>query len=322
MFLLLFHFRTMELVELPAVSLAYLEFLQPQTCNYCNKFFTDFDQCLRHRRHHAMKIHRYWKGSYQKAVLESMKNRLARKLILSNERIVVNCAKRLSDSDSKIQHKTKRCAKDLHGQNEEKTQCKAQRFGKNTQRPENMVQYKTKNYENDLQRPIFNTQHKIKSNAKEMQRSKKKYGPYPKTHKCRFCEKCFQWESDKMRHEMIHTLEKPFKCSFCDKTFSIAGHRNSHERTHTKEKPYQCRYCKMSFSHTSSKNRHEMTHKNEKPFECRYCNQSFTRLQHKNRHEKSRCKQRKPVFECQFCNKILSSMAWKNKHEKRCTEKE
>ncbi|XP_055378477.1 zinc finger protein 62-like [Condylostylus longicornis] len=50
--------------------------------------------------------------------------------------------------------------------------------------------------------------------------------------KCQFCNKGFKRDSDRKRHERIHTGEKPYKCDICDKAFTQSGTLKGHKRTH------------------------------------------------------------------------------------------
>ncbi|OJI99303.1 hypothetical protein ASPVEDRAFT_163140, partial [Aspergillus versicolor CBS 583.65] len=47
------------------------------------------------------------------------------------------------------------------------------------------------------------------------------------------------------------------RCSHCAREFVRAEHLVRHERIHTKEKPFSCKLCEKSFSRTDLLRRHE-----------------------------------------------------------------
>ena len=61
-----------------------------------------------------------------------------------------------------------------------------------------------------------------------------------KRHSCVSCEKLFKSESALVRHEKVHTGEKPCRCDICYKYFARSDSLKSHQLTHSGLKIYQC----------------------------------------------------------------------------------
>ena len=55
-------------------------------------------------------------------------------------------------------------------------------------------------------------------------------------HSCIICGKFFQSKSALLRHERIHTGEKPYKCDVCEKAFTQSNSLAKHNSSHTGEK--------------------------------------------------------------------------------------
>ena len=53
-----------------------------------------------------------------------------------------------------------------------------------------------------------------------------------KIHTCKHCGKHFGNKTDMLRHERIHTGEKPYSCEICGKSFTQKGNLNSHKLVH------------------------------------------------------------------------------------------
>ena len=73
---------------------------------------------------------------------------------------------------------------------------------------------------------------------------------------CGICAKKFKKPSQLIRHERIHTGDKPFACNLCDKKFNQKNSLDLHARKHTGEKPYKCEFCQMNFAQSGNLRAH------------------------------------------------------------------
>lgn len=121
---------------------------------------------------------------------------------------------------------------------------------------------------------------------------------------CQYCERVFTRPFEKVKHERVHTGEKPYACEVCGKTFRVSYSLTLHLRTHTNIRPYVCTVCNKRFKSHQVYSHHLRIHSSERQFSCDACPKTFrTSVQlyaHKNTHTKP--------YRCAVCNRPFSSM--------------
>ncbi|KAE8281062.1 hypothetical protein D5F01_LYC21644 [Larimichthys crocea] len=100
--------------------------------------------------------------------------------------------------------------------------------------------------------------------------------PKDKTIECSECSKMFRLKKQLIRHQRVHTGEKPFSCNLCGKTFGHSSTRRAHMRVHTGEKPYFCKNCGKRFAGKKHLLTCTASKKSEtKSFHCTTCGKFF-----------------------------------------------
>ncbi|XP_049587132.1 zinc finger protein 184 isoform X2 [Syngnathus scovelli] len=139
---------------------------------------------------------------------------------------------------------------------------------------------------------------------------------------CQYCGKSFKFQSALVRHERVHTREKPYKCDICGKAFGQSYFLRVHELTHWPVKRYNCTACKKSFSHYSNAKNHTCRPPGGQPsnllakpsltYTCHICKNILDSLQKFNKHMRGHIGTK--LYRCLYCDKLFALRSEFNAH--------
>nr|CAD7591702.1 unnamed protein product [Timema genevievae] len=126
-------------------------------------------------------------------------------------------------------------------------------------------------------------------------------------HPCQFCDKKFKTKNSLVKHERLHTNERPYMCEQCGKSFRTRTILRSHLDTHDKSRKFVCTDCGKAFNNKANFKHHTATHLN-RAFLCDICGKTLKSLSylrvHKLNHKNPDLLKR---FACDMCgNKYVS----------------
>ncbi|KAL4235060.1 hypothetical protein ACF0H5_006698 [Mactra antiquata] len=231
----------------------------PFTCEICEKKLDKWNQYQRHMKSHADdKPFRCFNCPASFNIADNLKLHLATHVEPGDKPVCPECGKKFSRVASLKAHIM------MH-EKEENLMCPecGDEFSLQGQLDKHMLDHQedregTRVYSCRQCNATYSNHKDLKEHTKQHFKIRKSmsHRTYKKeidrsgfSHKCKHCMKTFQKPSQLLRHERVHTGDRPFECKLCTKAFNQKGALQMHILgRHTGDKPHKCQFCKAGFS--------------------------------------------------------------------------
>lgn len=132
-------------------------------------------------------------------------------------------------------------------------------------------------------------------------------------HACSYCNKRFNYRSQVIIHERVHTRERPFVCKQCGKGFSQINNLKKHQLCHRGgEGNHECGECGKAFCHAQSRKNHMVAaHGFGTRLDCEACGKTFHNKKALIAHSTSHSR----AFGCELCGNAFGTKQTLKTHQ-------
>ncbi|KAJ8028739.1 Zinc finger protein 91 [Holothuria leucospilota] len=283
---------------------------RPYKCHYCDRTFANNGCRKNHEVVHKKGSNKTPQGTAERKTENSPSNQVKSSPSMAGSRLNCRyCGKLFSSTGNKSRHEKLHEGFKLKKASFKCRQC-SKSFNNSTDLEEHGCNADT------IQKYECNSCHTSFADQSALNRHKATHTTcsgqtFRKT--CRYCGKKFSANSARIRHERIHTGEKPFVCNHCDFKTGDPSSYSKHMKRHVSH-PFKCPYCPFRFTSLNSLKLHETSHQGSKDvFTCNECDRKFPSKKLLQSHEQSHIDFR--PFRCTDCSKTFITADTLKRHE-------